>query len=214
MTNWNHSQYEQEKESFIRRRVKFAPLWGQFALLFAATWGAAWFCSWFLWRFFAPAHVWAQSLALRYAIAFLFAYACFFLAVRLWIEVAKKEPERQLDSASFDLVPYPADGEGCLLALALLAAGFVVVGLFMAAGGAPLLLEAAFEAAFAGVIVRRPIAGDLVLGGWKARLFANTWKQALAGLAALLAIAYVLHARAPQATTLAEAVRAILHAGR
>ncbi len=209
MTRWNEHDYEQEKRRFIERRANLAPVWTQFTLLFAATWGAAWLCSWCVWRFLAPAHAWAKSLPIRYAVAFLFAYACFFVAVRLWIELAKHEPENRSSQLNFDVFNLPADGDGCVIGLVLLAAGFVAGGLFMAVGGAPMLLEAAFEAAFAGVIVTRPLRGNLVLGDWKRRLLENTWKQALAGFVALIALAAVLHARAPQATTFAEAVRAM-----
>ncbi len=212
MTSWDQRRYEEEQQNFIRRRVHIAPLWSHFTLVFAATWGAAWFCSWFLWRFVAPAHAWAGSLPLRYAVAFLFAYACFFLAVRVWIDVARREPADQAEGLDLGDAAYAAsDGEGCLAVVAVLAVSFVVGGLFLAAGGAPMLLEAAFEAAFAGVVVRRPIAGDLVLGDWAAKLFANTWRQALAGFVVLLAVAAALHAKAPQAATFAQAVRA-LHA--
>ncbi len=56
MISWDQRRYAEEKQRFIQRRVNLAPLWGQFTMVFAATWGAAWFCSWFLWRFVAPAH--------------------------------------------------------------------------------------------------------------------------------------------------------------
>ncbi len=209
MTGWDQRRYEQEKQSFVAKRVNLAPLWSQFTLIFAATWGSAWFCSWFLWHFFSPTHDWARSLPLRYAIAFLFAYACFFLAARVWIEEAKREPGQQLESPDLGNAMYPADGDGCLLVIVLLVIGFIVGGFFVVGGGAPLLLEAAFEAAFAGVVVRRPILGDLVLGGWKLKLLENTWRRALLGFLALLAVAAALQTKAPQATTFAEAVRTV-----
>ncbi len=214
MTRWDQSRYEQERETFIQRRVNLAPLWSQFTLVFAATWGAAWLCSWLLLREVAPAHAWARSLPGRYAVAFLFAYACFFLAVRIWIETARQEPERQGEPMSdvLDTAWYAGDvGEGCLPALAVMLLGFIVGGLFLAVGGAPMLLEAAFEAAFAGVVVSRPLRGTRVLGDWKAHLLASTWKQAAFSLAVLLAVATVLQSHAPQATTFAQAVRAISH---
>jgi hypothetical protein len=86
--------------------------------------------------------------------------------------------------------------------------GFIVGGLFFAVGGAPLLLEAVFEAAFAGVVVRR-MSGNLVLGDWKMRLLKNTWLPAIGALLVLLVIAASLHKAAPQATTFAQAVTAI-----
>lgn len=214
MNQWNEERYEREKRRFIDARAARAPLWTHFTLLFAVTWGAAWLCSALLLWVFGTAHVWARTLPARYAVAFLFAYACFFLAVRLWIEIAKEEPERQLGASDLDGQFYPGDGEGCLYILAALLIGFLVSGLFMALGGAPMLLEAAFEAAFAGVVVTRPLRGKLVIGDWKGRLLANTWKPALGAFLVLVALAAVLQAKAPQATTFAQAVAALLHHGR
>ncbi len=97
------------------------------------------------------------------------------------------------------------DGDGCAVAATLTLIGFIIGGLFLAVGGAPMLLEAAFEAAFAGIVVMRPISGNLVLGGWKLRLLQHTWRKALLGLVLLVALAAWLQHRAPAATTLAQA---------
>ena len=210
MAHWDQKRYEQEKRSFIQHRLSLAPLWGQFTLIFTASWGAAWFCSWFLWHFVAPTHLWAHSLAIRYAIAFLFAYGCFFLAVRLWIEEAKQAPQHQSDASDLSSSIYPGDGEGCFLVIALMIIGFIVGGLFFVSGGAPLLLEAAFEAAFAGVVVTRPILGNLELGNWKLRLFVNTWKRALLSMLILVVMAAWLQSKVPEAGTFAEAMRIVL----
>lgn len=207
MDSWDRKRYEQEKHSFIQRRIHQAPLWGQFTLVFGAAWGAAWLCSWYLLRFVAETHPWAKSLPIRYAIAFLFAYACFFLAVRIWIEIVKEEPEHQseqLDVGSPNVAV--VDGEGCFVVIAVLLVGFIVSGLFLFIGGAPMLLEAAFEAAFAGIVVRRPLSGDFVLGNWKMRLLQSTWKQALIGIVVLVAVAAWLQHQAPQAKTFAGAI--------
>jgi hypothetical protein len=210
MDSWDRKRYEEEKRSFIQKRVHQAPLWGQFTLVFGVSWGAAWFSSWYLLHFFAEAHPWARSLPTRYAIAFLFAYACFFLAVRGWIEFARHEPEHQVDQPQVDLLTWGSpDAEGCFIVFVVLAVGVAVGGLFLALGGAPMLLEAAFEAVFAGVVVKRPLLGDFVLGGWKMRLLQNTWKQALASILVLVTLAAWLQQQAPQTTTLAAAVRAM-----
>jgi FtsH-binding integral membrane protein len=213
MERWDQKRYEQEKHSFIQRRIHQSPLWGQFTFLFGISWGAAWLCSWFLWRFFAKNHLWASILPIRYAIAFLFAYGCFFIAVRSWIETVKHEPHQQNSNAAdfIDGATYTGDAEGCFVLIALVVIGFTVGGLFLAAGGAPMLLEAAFEATFAGVVISRPLTGDLVLGNWKQRLLENTWKKALLSLLALIAMAAWLQNQAPQASTLAQAIREISH---
>lgn len=214
MTNWDRRRYEQEKRSFIARRIQQAPLISQFTLIFGGAWGAAWGCSAFLLHFFARSHFWARSIPWRYAIAFLFAYGCFFLAVRIWIDFAKPEPHHQSTSGNWaDGFLGGLDGEGCLIMLAMLMVGFIVGGLFFAAGGAPLLLEAAFEAAFAGVVVRR-LSGSYVLGNWKRKLLENTWKQALASIVILVAVAAWIQRLAPEANTFSGAVRMLMHAGK
>lgn len=206
MNIWNRKRYEEEKRRFIQRRIHLAPLWGQFTFVLGISWAAAWFCSWFLLQYFAEAHPWVRDLPSRYAVAFLFAYACFFLAIRFWIEMAKHEPEQQIERLHAQGI---VDGEGCLIVFVVLAVSFVVGGLILAFGGAPMLLETAFEAAFAGVVVRRPLSGDLVLGSWKMCLLKNTWKQAVAGILLLVALAAWLQDQAPQAATLASAVQVI-----
>lgn len=215
MNNWDRKRYIQEKRNFVQRRIHQAPLWGQFTLVFGTAWGAAWLCSWYLLRYLAEAHPWVKNLPTRYAIAFLFAYACFFLAVRIWIEIVKQEPGQQveqLDVTSSNVAV--VDGEGCLIVIAVLLVGFIVSGIFLFIGGAPMLLEVAFEAAFAGVIVRRPLSGDFVMGGWKMRLLQSTWKQALVGISILVAVAAWLQHQAPQAITLADVVRTMAHDGK
>ncbi len=212
MEYWNQKRYEQEKRRFIQRRIHQAPLWSQFSFLFGIFWGSAWFCSWILWRFFAKNHSWASNLPIRYAVAFMFAYGCFFIAMRAWIEIVKQEPHQQNNSSDFiGGATYTGDAEGCFVFLVLAATGFIIGGLFLAVGGTPMLREAAFEAAFAGVVVSRPLTGNLVLGNWKRRLLENTWKKALLSLMALIAMTAWLQQHAPQAGTLAQAIQEISH---
>ena len=87
--SWDRQTYEREKRNFIERRVNQAPLWTHFTCMFGGCWGAAWLCSWLVLKFFGDSHAWARSLPVRYGIAFLFAYLCFFVAVRVWIDFAK-----------------------------------------------------------------------------------------------------------------------------
>lgn len=218
MSDWDEARYQQEKHRFIGARLARAPLRTHFTVLFAVTWAAAWLCSGLLLHVLGPSHPWARALPARYAIAFLFAYACFFLAARIWMEIARELPDSQSGAGEladvFDYGSGGGDGDGCLFVIAALITGFLISTLFLAIGGAPMLLEAAFEAAFAGVVVTRPLPGKLVLGDWKGRLLANTWKPALGGFVALVALAAFLHARAPQAATFAQAVSALFNHGK
>jgi hypothetical protein len=209
MDRWSRQRYEDEKRSFIQRRIHLSPLWGQFTLMFALSWGAAWLCSWSLLLFFSNGHEWARSMPTRYAIALLFAYACFFVVVRVWIETAKREPEQQeqLDISTGAGAP---DAEGCAVMIVVLVAGFIVGGLFLVIGGAPILLEVAFEAAFAGVLVKRPLASDIMLGDWKMRLFKNTWKKVLFVFLIIVSAAAWLQHQVPEAHTFAAALLQLL----
>ena len=211
MVTWDRKRYEREKQSFIRQRLHHSPLWSQFTLLFGVSWGAAWLSSWLLWRLFSETHAWARSLPVRYAIAFLVAYAGFFLAVRGWIEIAKYHPEHRDNASQIAPGTLAGSADAGFIVFAVLAMGFVVSGLFMATGGAPMLLETAFEAAFAGVVVSRPLSGDIVLGDWKMRLLMGTWTKALVSVLMLVAVAAWMQHHAPQATTFAGAVRAMMY---
>jgi len=206
MEIWDRKRYEEEKRRFIQQRINLSPLWSQFTFVFAASWAAAWFASWALWHFFAAAHFWARSLPVRYAIAFIFAYGCFFLAVRVWIDAVRREPQRQDSCLDLSGGDFGGDAEGCFIVIAVLVSGLIVGGLFFAVGGAPMLLEAAFEAAFAGVVVRR-LSGEFTLGDWKKRLFENTWKPALICIIVLVIAAAWLQQQAPQAGTFSEVIR-------
>ena len=211
MEIWDRKRYEEEKHRFIQQRINLAPLWGQFTLVFAASWAAAWLSSWAVLHYFAASHAWARSLPVRYAIAFVFAYGCFFIAVRVWIDIVQREPQHQNSSADFTGGDFGGDAEGCFIVIFLFIISFIVAGLFFAVGGAPMLLEAAFEAAFAGVVVRR-LSGEYKLGDWKKRLFENTWMPALISFIVLIAVAVWLQRQAPQANTFSESVRTMTKA--
>ena len=140
-------------------------------------------------------------MPLRYAISFVLAYAVFLGAVRVWADFMKSE--RGSDSwkdGGFDLPT--ADAEGCFVVLASMLMACVVAGLFALTGGLPLLLEAAFEVVFAGVMVRR-LSRIEVVGNWAGTLFRNTWRHARVVLVLLVALAVWMKARAPQAKTFA-----------
>lgn len=208
MQIWDRKRYEEEKRRFIQQRINLSPLWSHFTLVFASCWGAAWLSSWSLLHFFSASHAWARSLSVRYAIAFVLAYGVFFLSVRVWIDVVRRETHQQDESFDLGDGGFGGDAEGCLMVIVVILIGFVVGGLFFAAGGAPMLLEAAFEAAFAGVVVRR-LSGEITLGDWKRRLFINTWLPALMSMIVLIVVAAWLQHKAPQASTFAGAVRSI-----
>lgn len=199
--DWSGAEYERAKRSFIESRLLHRWVYWHAALIFTATWLAGWLASW------AMLALGLRSMPLRYALAFVFAYAVFGACVRVWSDFMRAERGDSADaSASLDL-PY-ADAEGCAFAVAIGLAALLAAGLFALTGGLPLLLEVAFEVVFAGAIVRRAARRQRV-GDWSGVLVRNTWPHAAVVLVVLVSVAAVLQAKAPQAVTFSQAVRAL-----
>ncbi|MEO7390737.1 MAG: hypothetical protein ABIU58_01100 [Ramlibacter sp.] len=148
-----------------------------------------------------------NSMPGRYAISFFLSYVVFIASVRVWADFVRTDRANGGDwGGSFD---FPVgDSEGCAVVIAALVLGLIAAGLFAMAGGLPLLLEAAFEIAFAGVMVRR-LSRKQALGNWLGSLVRNTWLHALATLTVLVGLAAFLQAKAPETTTFAQAVKAL-----
>ena len=195
---WDRGRYEREKRNFIETRRNLQPVYLQVSLIFTATWLVGWLMSW------ALLQSGVTSMPLRYAISFFVAYIVFVACVRIWADFMRRESGgRGADGAGLD---FPVvDGEGCLVVLAALALGLIGAGIFALVGGLPLLLEVAFEVAFAGVIVRR-VSRKLTLGDWLGALMAKTWLHALVTLCVLVTIAAAVQSKAPDAKTFASAV--------
>ncbi|HKX41843.1 MAG TPA: hypothetical protein VJO99_11845 [Burkholderiaceae bacterium] len=196
--NWDSREYQRQRQTFfagVERRQSMLLIT---TLIFTVTWLVGWGCSALL------LHVGWNSMPLRYAASFLVSYAAFFGCARLWCnQVAERRGG--FDVGSLDP---GVDGDGCLVLLAALALALVVGGLFWMSGGFAALIEAAFEVAFAGTIVRRLGRTERV-GHWARALFAGTWPQALAMCILLVGIAATLQRAAPGAITFADAVIAV-----
>ena len=145
-------------------------------------------------------------MPLRYSIAFAIAYGCFFCLVRIWCDFAKREPSGAKSGSNFDIPT--VDGEGCLWIFAIFALVFVFSGLFWAVGGYALLLEVAFEVAFAGTVVRG-IGKQSMLGNWAVTLLRRTWWMALLVMTLLAGFASTMQNAAPEANTIAQTYKAI-----
>lgn len=198
-SDWDAARYFREKRGFVASRLALRAVHLHAGLMFAATWLAGWFMSWLLLR------LGLHSMPVRYALAFAFSYLVFMLCVRIWADTLRAERGAGGGDGFGGLDTGPVDAEGCAVVLAALALGMLAAGIFAATGGLPLLLEAAFEVAFAGVVVRRASRRQ-VLGSWAAVLVRNTWLHALGAALVLVIVAAVLQAKAPQARTFAQAV--------
>jgi len=200
--SWDDSRYALEKQKFIAARLGRRFIGGHSWIIFAITWATGWGISSLL------LSVGMRNMPLRYGLAFALSYPVFFVCVRLWADVIREVPSVDPPATSnlgswWDL---PVDGEGCLAALLALAIGAILTGAFALLGGSELLLEAAFEVAFAGTLVRR-LRHFHVIGNWKWRLLRNTAPFALAVMVILVAIAAGLQHRVPAAMTVAQACR-------
>lgn len=196
MTPWKDVDLERERRSFIDVRKKHVSMWGV-SLVFAFTLFLTWFCSWVLLKMDL------QSMPWRYALSILAGYGAFFCAIRIWADYQKKYPsERQINSDSSAL-DFPAvDAEGCLIFVLFIGAAFLIAVLF-AWVGTGLLLEVAFEVAFAGALVRR--MGEIQeVGNWHIVLFKKTcWLVALL-MVVVCASAYYCQSKYPKAATITQ----------
>jgi hypothetical protein len=203
---WDRGDYQRERQNYIAATQRREPMLLVSTLIFTMTWLAGWGVSaLLLWGGMA-------SMPLRYGLGFLLAYGVFFACVRLW---SRRVAERgEAGGGNFGL-DSAVDGEGCLIVMAAVALGLLVAGLFWMSGGMAALLEAAFEVAFAGTVVRR-LGRTEIVGNWARALFVNTWPQALAMLLVLIGIAATLQRLAPGTTTFADAASVVWqrHAAR
>lgn len=199
--SWTRTEYEREKRNFIENRLRFRSVYLHSVVIFSVTWLSGWLWSAVLLKFGIFA------MPLRYAISFMLAYVVFLCAVRVWADSMKNERETSSwNGSDLNTVPGGDLGEGCFIVFAAMLMAFVVAGLFALMGGLPLLLEAAFEVLFAGMMVRR-LSHMEVVGNWAGKLFRTTWLHAGATLLVLVAIAAWVQKRAPEAKTFAQAVK-------
>jgi hypothetical protein len=196
--SWDTREYLRQRRAFFADRQRRHPMLTATTLILIVTWFVGWACSALL--------LWLgglTSMPLRYAISFIVSYGAFFLCVRVWCNSVH---HNRGDGSNLD--GGGVDPEGCLYVLAIALAAFVVAGLFWASGGFTALLEAAFEVAFAGTVVRR-LSHTEIVGHWARALFLNSWMQALAALVILVGIAAALQRAAPGAETFSRAVQKI-----
>jgi hypothetical protein len=201
MTFWDERKERNERHLFVSRRLDLAPPVTAVALIFTGTWLFAWLAS------AALLAVGVERMPLRYAAAFAVAYGCFFGLVRIWCDFAKREPDKKSGGYNLD-IPGVDAGEGCLIVLAVVALAFILSGLFWAIGGYGLLLEVAFEVAFAGTVVRG-IGKQSMVGQWARALWQRTWWIALLVMLLVAGFAAVMQKAAPEARTISQAYKSV-----
>lgn len=202
---WSRKEYLERKQKFLadcepqHGQVMFWHVW----LMTTMTWLAGWVISALL------KMKGLHNMPVRYAISFAGSYLVFAGLVRAWASYAQAYPMHRSGDSGGGYVdgPFIAD-EGCFVVLGIGLFSLLMVGGVWLLGGFPLLLEVAFEVVFAGTVVRG-IRPNFVLGQWF-RLFLDlTWLRAALIAACFVGIAAALQAKAPTATTFAEAWRVI-----
>ncbi len=206
---WNFFQLGRERESFVNSRKEHVGGMG-LGLVFAATALAVWLTSVVLLR------QGLHSMPLRYAIALALGYGVFALCVRVWADFQKRiTPSSRLDTgSSLDAMEFAANvgddfGIGCLVVLGSVVVGALLVAMFGLFGGVTVLLEVAFEVAFAGVVVRGLQRTETV-GNWLGTLLRRTGLQAAAMIGVVAAASAWVQRVHPDVVTLPQAFRAVL----
>jgi hypothetical protein len=201
--HWDWRRERNEREQFVSERLQHRPPVLAVALIFMAVWLSGWACSALLLR------AGLVSIPLRYGISTLLSYGVFVLTVGWWcrLAVAPVKPPTER-SRWYHWLDIPSSGdEGCLIVLGALLVALLVSGIVWLLGGYAVLLEVAFEVAFAGTLVRR-LGHDHTLGNWSSTLLRRTWPLALLMTSIVVGIGAKLQHDHPEASTIAQAIRA------
>jgi hypothetical protein len=200
MTYWDERKERNERHAFVSQRLDLAPPVFAVALMFAGMWLIGWLVS------AAMLARGLHSLPVRYAIACVVAYVCFFCFVRIWSEFAKRQPTLKIAERKNAIGP--GLGEVLSWFFPFLLIPLLFSGLVWLVGGYALLLEVAFEIAFAGTVVRG-LSKQALLGNWALSLLRRTWFVALLMIALLCGFAATMQNAAPEADTIAQAYKSI-----
>lgn len=200
---WDWRRERKEREQFVSERLQHRPPVLAVALIFVAVWLSGWACSALL--------LWTgmHSIPLRYGISTLLSYGVFVLTVGWWCKHAADPVQPKSErSRWYEWLDLPSGGdEGCLIVLGVLLLALLVSGLVWMLGGYAVLLEIAFEVAFAGTLVRR-LGRDHTLGDWSGALIQRTWLVALLMACIVVGMGAKLQHDHPEAHTIAQAIRA------
>jgi hypothetical protein len=200
MTDWDERKERNERHAFVSQRLDLAPPVFAVALMFTGMWLIGWLVS------AALLARGLHSLPLRYAIACFVAYAGLFCFVRLWSQYAKRQPSLKI-AARNNLIGAGL-GELCAWLLPFIIIPLLFSGFVWLVGGYALLLEVAFEIAFAGTVVQG-LSKRALLGNWASALLRRTWFMALLMMALLCGFAAMMQHAAPETDTIAQAYEAI-----
>ncbi len=196
MKLWKDVDLERERRGFIEARKNHVSMWGV-SLVFVLIFLLTWLSSWILLK------IGLKSMPWRYALNILVGYAAFFGGIRIWADFQKRHPSDRNKNSKFGGFDLPmVYAEGCLIFVVLIPVALLIAVLFSWVGTS-LLLEVAFEIAFAGALVRR--MGEIQeVGNWHVVLFQKTrWWVALLILV-VCAGAYYCQSKYPTTVNIAQ----------
>lgn len=200
MSIWDERKERNERHAFVSQRLELAPPIFAVTLMCIGIWLIGWLVS------AALLVRGLYSLPLRYAIACVVAYACLFCFVRIWSEYAIRKPILKI--AERNNLIGAGLGEVFAWLLPFIIIPLLISGMVWLIGGYALLLEIAFEVAFAGTMVRG-LSQQTLLGNWALSLLRRTWFVALLMMAVLCGFAAMMQHAAPETNTIAQAYEAI-----
>jgi len=204
---WPPHREESERRRFVAQGLRRQSPGVAVTGIFLAMWLGGWGCSSLL---LVQGMV---SIPARYALSTLLSYGIFIGLVGVWCHSAAKPPPpvRQGSSPSalggLDLPTDAAVAEGCLIVVAVVAIAALLSWVFWWVGGYAMLLEVAFEVAFAGTMVSR-LGKPEPLGNWAGALVRRTWLPALVVSLLLVTTGAKLQHDHPEARTLSQAIKA------
>ncbi len=201
MEFWSKHKLETERKRFVAARkdhVSWTGLAAVFLVTFFATWAAS----------TALFHWTTLRMPVRYVLAMVVGYGVFFLVVRVWSDFQKRAPQYRPrdndDVATLELMQFD-NGSGFFLVIIGLPLA-LIFGALVSWIGAAMLLEVAFEVAFAGVMVRSVWKTDHTVGNWQGALLRKTWLWAALAMLLVYQGAHFLQSRFPSLQTAADVV--------
>ncbi len=206
MESWNRSKWVTERNRFIAARKDHVS-WSGLFMIFFVTGGITLLTSVVL------RHATSITMPWRYVLALAAGYGAFFFAIRVWADFQRHSPQYRPkgdDHGILDAIQ--ASGAGELgFAYILLLPFALILGGIMSWFGAAMLLEVAFEVAFAGMMVRGAWAAETRVGNWAGVLLRKTGGVALVLMMLVFTAAHYVQSRNPQVQTAADTFKLLFH---
>lgn len=203
----NTPNFDPNRNQFVREREHRTSLIG-LSLVFTATLLSMWLISAVLLK------LGLHNMPVRYVLSCALAYLGFFGWMRIWASYQLRHPAERESWHGDVPADLPFADEGCFIVLAIGFVGLLASWMVWLFGGIPLLLEVAFEVAFAASMVRRVRHRTYDAPGWWRVLWRHTWLAALIVTLLSAGAGYFLQSKAPGNITMSGALKNIFYEHR